>query len=235
MPNQALEQTRDKVLRYGEVVGCELLNFFVRQQKPRAVKPRAVLACRQWLTMAAPFASRSQRPTLECRCADFRSAIKGKRMASACRCCHEELSFVRALDFDYCERCGLTVSSNANRGTSLSRGTALRDLCAEASATISINAAPAIPVTSRLSIKQKACATIVGFMAFLVCLSIGIGITIAMVRAQSAPRPETDALAFAEAMVQMSRFWLGAVGSFIVAAVVGLVAFCRIAFGPLPP
>jgi hypothetical protein len=28
--NQALEQTRDNVLRYGEVVGCELLNFFVR-------------------------------------------------------------------------------------------------------------------------------------------------------------------------------------------------------------
>jgi hypothetical protein len=27
--NQALEQTRDSVLRYGEVVGCELLNFFV--------------------------------------------------------------------------------------------------------------------------------------------------------------------------------------------------------------
>ena len=30
MPNQALEQTRESVLRYGEVVGCELLNFFVR-------------------------------------------------------------------------------------------------------------------------------------------------------------------------------------------------------------
>jgi len=29
MPNQALEQTRDSVLRYGESVGCELLNFFV--------------------------------------------------------------------------------------------------------------------------------------------------------------------------------------------------------------
>jgi hypothetical protein len=28
--NQAVEQTRDHVLRYGEVVGCELLNFFVR-------------------------------------------------------------------------------------------------------------------------------------------------------------------------------------------------------------
>jgi hypothetical protein len=32
MQNQALEQTRDSVLRYGESVGCELLNFFVRQQ-----------------------------------------------------------------------------------------------------------------------------------------------------------------------------------------------------------
>jgi hypothetical protein len=31
--NQALEQTRDSVLRYGEVVGCELLNFFVRAMK----------------------------------------------------------------------------------------------------------------------------------------------------------------------------------------------------------
>jgi len=28
--NQALEQTRDSVLRYGESVGCELLNYFVR-------------------------------------------------------------------------------------------------------------------------------------------------------------------------------------------------------------
>jgi hypothetical protein len=49
MPNQALEQTRDSVLRYGEVVGCELLNFFVRQYKKpraRAVKPRAVVADR---------------------------------------------------------------------------------------------------------------------------------------------------------------------------------------------
>jgi hypothetical protein len=30
--NQALEQTRDNVLRYGEVVGCELLNFFVSRK-----------------------------------------------------------------------------------------------------------------------------------------------------------------------------------------------------------
>jgi hypothetical protein len=30
VPNQALEQTRDSVLRYGESVACELLNFFVR-------------------------------------------------------------------------------------------------------------------------------------------------------------------------------------------------------------
>jgi hypothetical protein len=34
--NQALEQTRDNVLRYGEVVGCELLNFFVRQQEAQS-------------------------------------------------------------------------------------------------------------------------------------------------------------------------------------------------------
>jgi hypothetical protein len=31
--NQALEQTRDSVRRYGEVVGCELLNFAVRGNK----------------------------------------------------------------------------------------------------------------------------------------------------------------------------------------------------------
>lgn len=30
MPNQALEQTRDSVLRYDEVVGCELLDFFIQ-------------------------------------------------------------------------------------------------------------------------------------------------------------------------------------------------------------
>jgi hypothetical protein len=30
MPNQALEQTRDSVLRYSEVVCCELLNLIVR-------------------------------------------------------------------------------------------------------------------------------------------------------------------------------------------------------------
>jgi hypothetical protein len=36
MANQALEQTRDSVLRYGEVVGCELLNFFVRQQEAQS-------------------------------------------------------------------------------------------------------------------------------------------------------------------------------------------------------
>jgi hypothetical protein len=29
-PNQGLEQTRDSVLRCGELVGRELLNFFVR-------------------------------------------------------------------------------------------------------------------------------------------------------------------------------------------------------------
>jgi len=31
MPNQALEQTRDSVLRCGEIVGCELLNLIVRR------------------------------------------------------------------------------------------------------------------------------------------------------------------------------------------------------------
>jgi hypothetical protein len=36
MPNQALEQTRDSVLRYGEVVGCELLNFFVLARRREA-------------------------------------------------------------------------------------------------------------------------------------------------------------------------------------------------------
>jgi hypothetical protein len=35
-PNQALEQTRDSVLRYGEVVGCELLNFFVRPREDQS-------------------------------------------------------------------------------------------------------------------------------------------------------------------------------------------------------
>jgi hypothetical protein len=44
--NQALEQTRDSVLRYGEVVGCELLNFFVRQYKKPRARAGAVLACR---------------------------------------------------------------------------------------------------------------------------------------------------------------------------------------------
>ena len=36
MPNQALEQTRDSVLRYGEPVGRELLNFFVRQREAQS-------------------------------------------------------------------------------------------------------------------------------------------------------------------------------------------------------
>jgi hypothetical protein len=40
MPNQALEQTRDSVLRYGEVVGCELLNFFVRPQEAQSQSRR---------------------------------------------------------------------------------------------------------------------------------------------------------------------------------------------------
>ena len=36
MSIQALEQTRDSVLRYGERVGRELLNFVVRQQEARS-------------------------------------------------------------------------------------------------------------------------------------------------------------------------------------------------------
>jgi len=32
VPNQALEQTRDSVIRYGESVGRELLNFFVMRK-----------------------------------------------------------------------------------------------------------------------------------------------------------------------------------------------------------
>jgi hypothetical protein len=36
MPNQALEQTCECVLRYGEVVGCKLLNFSVRQQEAQS-------------------------------------------------------------------------------------------------------------------------------------------------------------------------------------------------------
>ena len=35
--NQALEQTRDSVLRYGESVGCELLNFFVLPRRQPTV------------------------------------------------------------------------------------------------------------------------------------------------------------------------------------------------------
>ena len=35
-PNQALEQTRDSVLRYREPVGRELLNFVVRQQEAQS-------------------------------------------------------------------------------------------------------------------------------------------------------------------------------------------------------
>ncbi len=35
MPNQTLEQTRDSVLRYGESIGCELLNFIVRPTEIR--------------------------------------------------------------------------------------------------------------------------------------------------------------------------------------------------------
>ena len=40
--NQALEQTRDNVLRYGEVAGCELLNFFVRRERWNKTRSRVV-------------------------------------------------------------------------------------------------------------------------------------------------------------------------------------------------
>lgn len=45
--NQALEQTRDSVLLYGESVGCELLNLVVRQQEDpsQAVRPGARGLC----------------------------------------------------------------------------------------------------------------------------------------------------------------------------------------------
>jgi hypothetical protein len=33
MPNKALQQNRDNVLRYGESIGCDLLKAAVRQQE----------------------------------------------------------------------------------------------------------------------------------------------------------------------------------------------------------
>ena len=44
MPNQALEQTRDSVLRYGEPVGRELLNFVVLSQRTKNMKPVYLVA-----------------------------------------------------------------------------------------------------------------------------------------------------------------------------------------------
>ena len=38
LPKQALEQTRDSVLRHGEAVGCELLNLFF-------LRPRMATSC----------------------------------------------------------------------------------------------------------------------------------------------------------------------------------------------
>lgn len=35
---RALEQALDKALRYGEVVGCELLNFFIRRRRVRVAR-----------------------------------------------------------------------------------------------------------------------------------------------------------------------------------------------------
>jgi hypothetical protein len=50
-PNQALEQTRDSVLRYGESVGCELLNLIVRFLKLMARFPQTSSArgSQHWL------------------------------------------------------------------------------------------------------------------------------------------------------------------------------------------
>ena len=49
-PNQTLEQTRDSVLRYGEVIGRELLNFFVMNltEHQESRDPSASVA-QQWL------------------------------------------------------------------------------------------------------------------------------------------------------------------------------------------
>jgi hypothetical protein len=75
MPNQALEQTRDSVLRYGESVGCELLNFFVRQQEAQSQSREAPSPVRvKQMVAAARSKSRSRQPTLECGLPDRRSA-----------------------------------------------------------------------------------------------------------------------------------------------------------------
>ena len=47
--NQALEQTRDNVLRYGESVGCELLNFFVMPRRPHRSPGKCDQSSSSWL------------------------------------------------------------------------------------------------------------------------------------------------------------------------------------------
>ena len=46
MSIQALEQPRDSVLRYGEIVGCELLNCFVSPDTGRWRQWSRKLYCR---------------------------------------------------------------------------------------------------------------------------------------------------------------------------------------------
>jgi hypothetical protein len=61
MPNQALEQTRDNVLRYGERVGCELLNLVV-MRTPSGLNGRCAVGGWMVAVSAGPFeASRSKR------------------------------------------------------------------------------------------------------------------------------------------------------------------------------
>jgi hypothetical protein len=61
MPNQALEQTRDSVLRHGESLGCELLNFFVLQIRGvdmagrRRIAPKLAARIRGVLLPHRPF------------------------------------------------------------------------------------------------------------------------------------------------------------------------------------
>ena len=54
-----MEQTRDSVLRYGEVVGCELLNLVVRQQEDQSqsrvgVNPMVVAEARVSIEVLQP-------------------------------------------------------------------------------------------------------------------------------------------------------------------------------------
>jgi hypothetical protein len=59
MANQALEQTRDSVLRYGESVGCELLNLIVRsiRKSPPRLEAVGCLNCINQWSISAPRSS----------------------------------------------------------------------------------------------------------------------------------------------------------------------------------